>query len=222
MPADAQADLNALASRTLHAIGAQREMPQLTVEHGWSLFGWLLGARPVAANILLIAVLLLCAGFILLAVMSARRRRIPKWETHSQLAAAANPATPHLDIADGYADEGRFVEAIHELLLQGLADIRAQSGSTLSPSLTSREILREANLAEMARDALRVLVGRVEWTYLACERRQAAITKPVGKVLKPCGGFCARHEIVRIALGLLGHAGDTGGMPHLFRRAAKL
>jgi hypothetical protein len=110
----------------------------------------------------------------------------------------------------------------YELLLQGLADIRAQSGSTLSPSLTSRKILREANLAEMARDALRVLVGRVEWTYLACERRQAAITKPVGKVLKPCGGFCARHEIVRIAVGLLGRAGDTGGMPHLFRRAAKL
>ena len=85
---------------------------------------------------------------------------------------AGDPAGPRqgraagrYQIAEALARDGRFVEAMHELLLEALGEIRARLGDRLADSLTSREILRKAPLTENGQAALREIIGRVEWTY---------------------------------------------------------
>jgi len=70
-----------------------------------------------------------------------------------------------LEQADELAAAGRFMEAMHVLLLQGLAHMRHRLGQQFSDSLTSREILRSTHLSQAARLALGDVVGRVERTY---------------------------------------------------------
>jgi len=78
--------------------------------------------------------------------------------------ASKDPATA-LAVADELAGQGRYVEAMHVLLLRGLVEIRARLDEPFADSLTSREILRSPRLPEKARESLRDVVGRVEWTY---------------------------------------------------------
>jgi hypothetical protein len=80
-------------------------------------------------------------------------------------AAARGPQAMMLGAADELAAEGRFAEAMHMLLLQGLAHVRQWLDQPLSDSLTSREILRGTDLPVEARTALRDVVSRVELTY---------------------------------------------------------
>jgi hypothetical protein len=70
-----------------------------------------------------------------------------------------------LGVADDLAAQGRFVEAMHVLLLQGLAEIRRRLDEQFADSLTSREILRSRHLSDDLRRPLRDVVDRVEWTY---------------------------------------------------------
>jgi hypothetical protein len=77
---------------------------------------------------------------------------------------AGSPAAA-LGAADELAAAGRFVEAMHVLLLQGLAAIRAGLDEEFADSLTSREILRRARLSDPGRVSLRDMVNRVELTY---------------------------------------------------------
>jgi len=70
-----------------------------------------------------------------------------------------------LGAADELAAAGRFVEAMHVLLLQGLAAIRSGLDEEFADSLTSREILRRARLPDPGRVSLRDIVNRVELTY---------------------------------------------------------
>jgi hypothetical protein len=78
-----------------------------------------------------------------------------------------------IEAADELAAHGRFVEAMHMLLLHGLAHIRARLDQQFSDSLTSREILYSSNLPEAARASLRDVVNRVELTYFG--KRPAAL-----------------------------------------------
>ena len=78
-----------------------------------------------------------------------------------------------LGTADQLAAEGRFVEAMHVLLLQGLAAIRVGLDEEFADSLTSREILRSARLSDTGRSSLRDIVDRVELTYFG--QRPAAL-----------------------------------------------
>src|SRR5258708_3802862 len=78
-----------------------------------------------------------------------------------------------IEAADELAARGRFVEAMHMLLLHGLAHIRQRLDQQFSDSLTSREILRSTNLPEVARASLRDVVARVELTYFG--QRPAAL-----------------------------------------------
>src|SRR6266508_3035334 len=70
-----------------------------------------------------------------------------------------------LGAADDLAAEGRFVEAMHVLLLQSLAAIRAGLDEQFADSPTSREILRSTRLSAAGRASLSDIVSRVEWTY---------------------------------------------------------
>jgi hypothetical protein len=77
----------------------------------------------------------------------------------------AKPPEQVLAAADDLARQGRFVDAMHVLLLQGLADIRQHLDEQFADSFTSREILRSTKLSEAGRSPLRDIITRVEWTY---------------------------------------------------------
>lgn len=70
-----------------------------------------------------------------------------------------------LEAADDLAARGQFVEAMHALLLQSLAEVRRRLDEEFADSLTSREIVQKARLSQNGRVSLRDIVARVEWTY---------------------------------------------------------
>ncbi len=86
--------------------------------------------------------------------------------------AAAMPASA-IDAADALAADGRIADAMHRLLLGGLAALRDRPGAALADSLTSREILRRASLPEPARAALRDMILRVEVTHFGARPTSA-------------------------------------------------
>jgi len=104
-----------------------------------------------------------------------RSRQGSDWATDEGGEGNGKPGTPAavLGAADELAAEGRFVEAMHVLLLQGLAAIRVSLDEEFADSLTSREILRRARLSDTGRSSLRDIVDRVELTYFG--QRPAAL-----------------------------------------------
>jgi hypothetical protein len=94
-------------------------------------------------------------------------RRKEQWEAPEAggKERAADAGADALAAADAMSREGRFVEAMHFLLLQSLADIREQLRETFADSLTSREILRGARLNPAGRSSLREIIAAVERTY---------------------------------------------------------
>jgi hypothetical protein len=95
-----------------------------------------------------------------------------RWRGRADVDAGTGPhpadvadETTHLARAERFAQQGSFVEAMHELLLEGFREIRERANERLADSLTSREILRTTVLPEPGRAALRAIVTRVEWTY---------------------------------------------------------
>jgi hypothetical protein len=96
-----------------------------------------------------------------------RARQGGAWSGDEVMPGAVEAGAPAMALgaADELAAAGRFVEAMHVLLLQSLAEIRARLDQRFADSLTSREILRHAKLSETGRSSLRDIVNRVEWTY---------------------------------------------------------
>jgi len=93
--------------------------------------------------------------------------RRPRWEGSADgltvevrsVNAAARAA------ADELAAQGRFVEAMHTLLLQGLDEMRMHLDLRFADSLTSREIVSQANVPASAKTALREIIHWVERAY---------------------------------------------------------
>jgi len=90
-----------------------------------------------------------------------------RWQANAAIEpAVAASATPDAaTAADELGRQGRFVEAIHMLLILSLGEIRRHLGEHFAESLTSREILRGTRLSAQGRACLREIVARVEWTY---------------------------------------------------------
>ncbi len=114
--------------------------------------------------------LLACgAAFILYTLRDSLtfRRRGDDWSEAriDGLPGSARSDTDALASADELAQQGRFVDAMHILLLQSLTDIRRRLGIELADSLTSREILHGTRLPPQGRASLREIVAAVEWTY---------------------------------------------------------
>jgi hypothetical protein len=76
--------------------------------------------------------------------------------------------------ADELAGNGRFVEAMHLLLLQSLVEMRKRLDVKIADSLTSREILRMSCLSALASASLASIIGDVERTYFG---RQSAVAE---------------------------------------------
>jgi hypothetical protein len=117
-------------------------------------------------------------------LLYAFRDLIPAWRAGAGAAwaeqeGAAGEITPGnqavvIEAADELAASGRFVEAMHMLLLSGLAHLRQRLDRQFSDSLTSREILRSTDLPEAARASLRDVVSRVELTYFGKQPAELA------------------------------------------------
>jgi hypothetical protein len=134
------------------------------------------GAEPVRFTFklpeeVLWLVIVIAVAFLLYAFRDLlpilRTRQGGAWDADGAVpeAVAARSPAAVLGAADELAAAGRFVEAMHVLLLQSLAEIRARLDEQFADSLTSREILRRARLSETGRRSLRDIVDRVEWTY---------------------------------------------------------
>ncbi|MDO9472808.1 MAG: hypothetical protein Q7J28_07100 [Caulobacter sp.] len=67
--------------------------------------------------------------------------------------------------ADALADEGRFAEAAHLLLLRGVQDIRDHRPGLVRPALTSRDIAGLDALPTQAREAFGAIAGVVERSF---------------------------------------------------------
>lgn len=67
--------------------------------------------------------------------------------------------------ADGLAAEGRYDEAVHMLLLRGVADITARRPRLIGPALTSRDIAALPDLPDRARPAFGLIAEIVERSF---------------------------------------------------------
>ncbi len=67
--------------------------------------------------------------------------------------------------ADALAAEGRFDEAVHMLLLRGVADITARRPRLIGPALTSRDIAALPDLPATARPAFALIAEIVERSF---------------------------------------------------------
>ena len=94
----------------------------------------------------------------------ARRKRWDVAGADALQAGGGAEAQAQVD-ADELARLGRFVDAMHVLLLQALADMRRRLDVAIADSLTSREILRRAKVSPVAKSALQEIVGAVERAY---------------------------------------------------------
>jgi len=145
----------------IRAADLQTVLPRLPMPPNWSFDppAWLVWALVgVALFILLLSFKDYLPIF--------RGRRGGRWIDDGEAPAFdAAAASGHGIAAAELARQGRFVEAMHELLLEGLQAIRDRLQDRLADSLTSREILQAAALPALGRGALRDMIGRVEWTY---------------------------------------------------------
>lgn len=85
-------------------------------------------------------------------------------EAEAGIATGESPADAAVS-ADELASRGLYREAMHLLLLRAIAELRHKLGTDFARSLTSREILRRANLPEASKVPLRDIITRVELSY---------------------------------------------------------
>jgi hypothetical protein len=151
------------ARDSIRDLGLQHQLPPNSSDDLWSV-----SFPPELLWAVLVAGLLL--------VLYAFRDMLPiwrlwtgrGWESPSavdQPQALAQSSADAAAAADELGRQGRFVEAMHMLLLLSLGEIRRHLGEQFADSLTSREILRGARLPAPGRASLREIVARVEWTY---------------------------------------------------------
>jgi len=77
----------------------------------------------------------------------------------------AGAARSLLAEADRLAQAGRYSDAVHLLLFRSIADIEERLGGGVPRALTAREITALNGLPDIARDALRPIVGVVETSF---------------------------------------------------------
>ena len=148
------------ARDSIRALDLQTEFPRKVEPVRIPIPSFLLWIGLIVAVILVLYALSDSIPFLL-------RGRRGDWEAADDAAGEGALAreSDALAAADALSREGRFVEAMHMLLLQGLTDIRERSSEQFADSLTSREILRGARLSTEGGTSLRAIIAAVERTY---------------------------------------------------------
>ncbi|WP_158814379.1 DUF4129 domain-containing protein [Methylocapsa sp. S129] len=164
--AQSKADFSASAQGIVKALDLQTAFPNSAVAETSDV--WLPGGD--AARLLLwvavaigVVVIALYLRDILPGGGLARRKR---WDaSDAELQQAIGAEAEAQTNADELARLGRFVDAMHVLLLQALADMHRRLDVAIVDSLTSREILRRAKVSPLAKSALQEIIGAVERAY---------------------------------------------------------
>jgi hypothetical protein len=184
LAAQAPPDAQALAEQAIHRLDLQTELLRQPEPFGLNL--------SLPPEILWLVVIV-GTGVLLYAfrdmIPILRTGRGGVWAEEEAGGPDIGPRAPEvtLEAADDLAAQGRFVEAMHVLLLQAFAEIRRRLDEEFADSMTSREILRSNRLSDDLRRPLREVVSRVEWTYfgahpaahpdyLACRSSFSALT----------------------------------------------
>jgi Domain of unknown function (DUF4129) len=124
------------------------------------------GLVPLLIRLLAVGAATLLA---LLGILWLFRRLAEHGEFHAETAAVSSPPldlTPLLQ-AESLAEQSRFREAIHLLLLRTFEMLARRVGSRLAPGMTAREVLVGLGLPDAALPALTELVDAVEATAFA-------------------------------------------------------
>jgi uncharacterized protein DUF4129 len=168
------------------ALDLQETFPVSKEPAPWSLIG------PETVRVLLwIAVACGAAAlaWYLADILPRGLARRPRWgEDPDVEEGVSDPGAAAQADADDLAQQGRFAEAMHVLLLQSVAEMRKRPDASFADSLTSREILRRAPVSTPARSALGDIVASVEraWfgdhpagaaDYASCRTRFAALSE---------------------------------------------
>jgi hypothetical protein len=167
-----------IAREVIEKLGLQADLPRGAETAPWQ---WHLHLPTEIADILLLLLISIALLLVVLFLAHARGDLFSIWrgsrEAVAPLSGAETDPGAAAEVtaaADDLARQGRFVEAMHALLLQGLAEIRQRIGDRFADSLTSREILRGARLSDRGRSSLRDIIARVEWTYFGENPADAA------------------------------------------------
>jgi hypothetical protein len=159
-PSDAA--IQTLADKAIRRLDLQTELLRQPEPFGWQLN---LPPEAIWFAVVVGVVVLFYAFRDMLPLLGIKRDGA--WELDQAGAAESGPPEPAIALgaADDLAAQGRFVEAMHVLLLQALAEIRRRLDEQFADSMTSREILRSKRLSDDLRGPLREVVNRVEVTY---------------------------------------------------------
>ncbi len=153
------------AAAAIRKLDLQREIPHETQVAPDSAF-WDFRLPPELLWLLGALALLLVLYVLRDMIPGLRREDADDWADAAIGGAQAAPgAGASLAAADDLAGQGRFVEAMHLLLLYSLTELRRRLRVEFADSLTSREILRAARLPDAGRAALDGIVARVEASY---------------------------------------------------------
>ena len=170
--AQAAADAQTAAADAIRRLDLQTELPHGVEPDIDRFFSWHLKLPPEFSLVLWGAIICAALYLLYLFIAHARGDLFARWRVSAESAAdpaggGLRPAAPAqaMITADELARQGRFVEAMHTLLLQSLADMRQRLDEQFADSLTSREILRSSRLPDNGRASLREIIARVEWTY---------------------------------------------------------
>jgi hypothetical protein len=160
--APSPADVQSLADQAIHRLDLQTELPREPEPPSFKL--------SLPPEVLWLVVII-GVGVLLHAfrdmIPILRAAHDGAWSDDEAGAADIGRRAPEvvLATADELAAQGRFVEAMHVLLLRALAEIRHRLDEPFADSMTSREILLSKHLSDGLRHPLRDVVHRVEWTY---------------------------------------------------------
>lgn len=155
-------EIAAAKDAALRQLDLQLELPAEDEANGWPKL-------HIPPEFLLAALLL---GLAVVAyqfkdmLFIGRRAHDRDWDGSQAADGESAPALVSPTVAaDELARQGRFVDAMHLLLLQSLAAIRERLDEPFADSLTSREILRGTRLSDAGKASLREIVMRVELSY---------------------------------------------------------
>jgi hypothetical protein len=163
--AEAPGPVQEAAARAIRTLGLQQQLPGAAAAERPI---WNLDFDVPPGLIWVVALAIVAAGlyYLWLSWRGGSFASDEEWRT-ADLGPAGERRTAEASLAaaDALARDGRFVEAMHLLLLHSLGEIRRLLSVEFAQSLTSREIVRAARLPEQGRSALDRIVARVELTY---------------------------------------------------------
>ena len=138
-----------------------------------------------------IVVVLIVFLVLLVDTITARRRhRIDKDDAGDRRSGDQTLADFEIDLAEisRLSADGRYVDAIHQLLLATLAELSRRTERGIAPAATSREVLDEFDLSPKPHAALGDLVRSVELTLFG---GRTATRDDYENALERYHAFCA-------------------------------